>query len=99
MRPFRSFFFVRFYQATCLAQTDEVEQSVVDNVTKILDAGEALPIDADFLSRREAELVREVRNAAFRMKHYYDQREQLMAQLVEIQGKIENTQIDNFLRD
>lgn len=82
-----------------LARAKDVTQAVVDSVSKLLDAGDSLPVDPKFLQRREAELVQDVAAAGFRMQHFFQLRAHLLESLAAVRVRIEEGVIDNFLSD
>lgn len=78
-------------------------QSVVDNVSKILDGGEIVSTDPDFLKHREKEFAKELVASACRMQHFYNLRNHWVEKLADLRAQraaLERKQdMDAFLQD
>lgn len=74
-------------------------QSVIDNVSKTLDAGEIVSADPDFLKKREKELHKEVIASGFRMQYFHHLHNHFVEKLTETRAQREASEMDSFLQE
>lgn len=82
-----------------LGNVKDVATSVVDSVSKVLDAGEIISYDPEFLKKREKEILKEVAASGYRMQHFFHLRSHYLERLNEVRVQREAAEMDNFLQE
>ncbi|KAJ7173830.1 hypothetical protein C8R46DRAFT_1215743 [Mycena filopes] len=78
---------------------DEVSQSVMDNVTQILEQETFIAVDRNFLKRREKELAREINASGYRMQHFFHLHRYFVDKLDDLKTSATAQEMDQFLKD